>query len=174
MNIRKAQEQDINAVAEIYEHIHDCEEAGKMTIGWLRGIYPTRKTAEEALSLGDLFVLEDGGSILAAGRINRQQLEEYALARWSIDAPADEIMVLHTLVVEPAANGKGYARAFLDFYEKYSLEQGCRYLRIDTQAQNTAARSMYAKHGWREADIVSCQAFNSVKDIQLVCLEKTL
>ena len=34
--------------------------AGTMTIGWQRGIYPIRATAETAVSLGDLFVLEDG------------------------------------------------------------------------------------------------------------------
>ena len=78
MNIRKATTQDTDAVTQIYDHIHDCEEAGTMTIGWRRGVYPVRATAETAVSLGDLFVLEDGGNILAAGRINQQQLPEYA------------------------------------------------------------------------------------------------
>ena len=45
MNIRKAAESDIDAVTEIYGHIHDKEEAGEMTIGWQRGVYPVRETA---------------------------------------------------------------------------------------------------------------------------------
>lgn len=78
MNIRKATTQDTYAVTQIYDHIHDCEEAGTMMIGWQRGVYPVRTTAETAVSLGDLFVLEDGGKILAAGRINQRQVPEYA------------------------------------------------------------------------------------------------
>ena len=34
--IRKATTQDIDAVAEIYAHIHEQEQAGKATIGWLQ------------------------------------------------------------------------------------------------------------------------------------------
>lgn len=173
MDIRKAAAQDINAVAEIYDHIHDCEEAGTMTIGWQRGVYPVRATAGSAVELGDLFVLEDGGKILAAGRINQCQVPEYANAKWLYSAPDSEIMVLHTLVVEPSANGRGYARAFLEFYESYAREHGCNTLRIDTNARNAAARAMYAKHGWREADIVPCD-FNGLPGIQLVCLEKKI
>ena len=82
MSIRKATTQDTDAVTQIYDHIHDCEEAGTMMIGWQRGVYPVRATAETAVSLGDLFVLEDGGKILAAGRINQRQVPEYAAADW--------------------------------------------------------------------------------------------
>lgn len=173
MNIRKATAQDTDAVTQIYDHIHDCEEAGTMTIGWQRGIYPVRATAETAVSLGDLFVLEDGGKILAAGRINQQQVPEYADAEWLYKAADDEVWVLHTLVVEPSANGRGYARAFLEFYENYALERGCHVLRIDTNERNSAARAMYAKHGWREAGIVPC-TFNGLPGVQLVCLEKKI
>lgn len=173
MNIRKAEKADIDAVTEIYDHIHDEEEAGRMTIGWRRGVYPVRETAETAVSLGDLFVLEDDGKILATGRINQHQLPEYADVDWLYKAADSEIWVLHTLAVEPSANGRGYARAFLDFYEKYALERGCHTLRIDTNERNSAARAMYAKHGWREAGIVPC-TFNGLPGIQLVCLEKKI
>ncbi len=113
MNIREATTQDIDAITQIYDHIHDEEEAGRMTTGWHRGIYPIRATAETAVFLGDMFVLEDGGNLLAAGRINQQQVAEYARIKWLYDSPDDKIWVLHTLVVEPSAKGKGYARAFL-------------------------------------------------------------
>ncbi len=142
-------------------------------IGWQRGVYPVRATAETAVSLGDLFVLEDGGKILAAGRINQQQVPEYADADWFCKATDNEVWVLHTLVVEPYANGRGYARAFLEFYENYALERGCHVLRIDTNERNSAARAMYAKHGWREAGIVPC-TFNGLPGVHLVCLEKKI
>lgn len=97
MNIREATTQDIDAITQIYDHIHDEEEAGRMTTGWHRGIYPIRATAETAVSLGDMFVLEDGGNLLAAGRINQQQVAEYARIKWLYDSPDDKIWGSSTL-----------------------------------------------------------------------------
>ena len=84
-----------------------------------------------------------------------------------------QIMVLHTLVVEPTCAGKGYGSAFVRFYEQYAREHHCPYLRMDTNARNTAARKLYARLGYWEAGIVPC-AFNGIPDIELVCLEKVL
>ena len=53
---RKATRKDIDRISEIYDEIHDAEEAGLVTIGWIRKIYPTRKTAEAAVAAGDMFV----------------------------------------------------------------------------------------------------------------------
>ena len=56
--IRLARESDIDAVAEIYSHIHDGEEMGLSTVGWSRNVYPTRKTAIDALARGDMYALK--------------------------------------------------------------------------------------------------------------------
>ena len=60
--IRRAAESDIMAVAAIYSSIHDAEERGDTTTGWIRGVYPTEDTAREALSRGELFVEEHDGA----------------------------------------------------------------------------------------------------------------
>lgn len=171
--IRPATAADIPAVAAIYERIHDAEEAGRMTIGWQRGVYPTAATARAALAAGDLFVLEDGGAIAAAARINREQVPVYAQVDWQYKAADDEVMVLHTLTVDPPRAGKGYGRRFLEFYEAYALEHGCPVLRIDTNARNAAARAMYARHGYIESGIVPT-VFNGIPGVDLVCMEKRL
>lgn len=82
-------------------------------------------------------------------------------------------MVLHTLVVDPLAQGRGYGRSFVAFYEAYARAHGCPYLRMDTNAKNLAARRMYAKLGFSEPGIVDC-VFNGIPGVKLVCLEKTL
>lgn len=61
MIIRKATEKDLQAIADIYSDIHSAEEDGTFSIGWIRDIYPTYKTAELSLQRGDLFVEEDDG-----------------------------------------------------------------------------------------------------------------
>ncbi len=175
--VRKAVKADIVAVDKIYDDILTEEENGRAHIGWVRGVYPTRATAEEALRAGELFVMtEDTGhkEVVAAARINQVQVPEYAGAQWEhTEALPEQIMVLHTLVVSPGCAGKGYGTAFVKFYEEYAKKQGCPYLRMDTNAKNKAARRLYRHLGFAEAGIVPCQ-FNGIPDIELVCLEKTV
>ena len=173
-HIRKATQADIPAVTAIYDHILTEEEAGRATVGWIRGVYPTRQTAQDALDAGDLFVLESDGVAAAAAKINQIQVPEYANAQWRYpDAPEGEIMVLHTLVVSPRAAGKGCGSRFVAFYERYAREQGCRALRMDTNEINATARRLYHKLGFQEVGIVPCD-FNGIPGIHLVLLEKSL
>ena len=169
--IRLATPQDIKAVSAIYERIHDQEEAGLAVIGWQRGVYPTAETAARAIADGDLFVLEDAGVIVASGRINRVQMPAYAEVDWRYAADDDEVMVLHTLTVDPPVQGRGYARQFLRFYEAYAAARGCRVLRIDTNEKNAAARRMYARHGYVESGVIPT-VFNGIEGVNLVCMEK--
>lgn len=173
MLVRKATQDDIASVVKIYSDIHSAEEEGSAVIGWKRGVYPERETAEAALEREDLFVEEDHGQIVGTGIINKQQLDPYRKARWSYDAPNDSVMVMHTLVIDPDAGGKGYGKSFVRFYEDYALQSGCPYLRIDTNERNMAARKMYGKLGYTEVGIVPC-TFNGLPDVQLVLLEKYL
>lgn len=82
-------------------------------------------------------------------------------------------MVLHTLVISPFHSGKGLGRAFVDFYENYALDKGCKYLRMDTNERNIAARELYKKLGFSECDIIPC-SFNGINGVRLVLLEKKL
>ncbi|MCI8374160.1 MAG: GNAT family N-acetyltransferase [Lachnospiraceae bacterium] len=174
MEIRKGSLADIPQIVRIYEHILDEEEQGSAVTGWIRGVYPTEQTALEALEAKELFVLQTDGTVAVAARINQVQVPEYAHASWEFpDAPKEQIMVLHTLVVDPAFAGRGYGSRFVEFYEQYAKERGCLYLRMDTNARNQAARRLYRHLGYREAGIVPCE-FNGIPEVQLVCLEKAL
>ena len=124
-SIRKAELKDIDAVEQIYNDIHDSEENGAQTIGWIRGVYPIRKTAEDAFERGDFFVQEDQGQIVSAGIINQIQVDVYALGEWEYDVKDEEVSVLHTLVISPKESGNGYGKAFIAFYENYAREHGC-------------------------------------------------
>ena len=171
MEIRKATEADISAVAAIYDALLDREEQGLLSTGWTRGVYPTEQTARDALAAGTLYVLEDGGRVTAAAKIDQSQMAQYTQCRWQYDAPPEQVLVLHTLVVDPAVKGKGCGTAFVAFYEQLARDTDRPYLRIDTNARNTPARTLYAKLGYTEAGIVA-GTFNGIPGVQLVCLEK--
>ncbi len=173
LNIRKAEAKDIDAIADIYAAIHTAEEQGLVTIGWQRGVYPEKETALEALKRDDLFVAEKDGNIVGSAILNQQQVDVYADGNWEYKVPDNKVMVMHTLVIDPKVQKSGLGRAFVEFYEKYSLEQGCPYLRMDTNAKNTNARNLYKKLGYKEIGIVPC-AFNGIDGVNLVLLEKKI
>ncbi len=171
--IRQAKQEDLDAVARIFEHIIEEEEKGNCTTGWQRGVYPTRDTAMEALRQEDLFVMEEDGEIVAAMRLNKEQAPAYKSCQWDYPAEDDRVMVMHTLVVEPSVKKHGYGRQMVEFYEYYARENNCPYLRIDTNALNSRARALYQRYGYKEVGIVPCN-FNGISGVDLVCIEKKL
>lgn len=185
MIFRKATTEDIDAIVTIYDHIHDAEEAGVTTTGWSRSIYPKMETAEAALERDDIYVCElteeeaarSGAdrcclnNIAATAIINKIQVDVYAEVEWEKQAADEEVLVLHTLVVEPKLRFGGIGREFIKFYEQCAREQGCTELRIDTNARNAIARRFYAGLGYKEVGMVPT-VFNGIPGVDLVMLEK--
>lgn len=174
LDFAKAGQKDIPEICGIYDRVHDSEEQGKASIGWNRDIYPTRETAEEAVKAGEMYVAIESGKIVAAARINKEQVHPaYDEIDWKYSAEDDEVMVIHTLVVDPEAGRKGIGRAFVEFYEKLAADEGCSVLRLDTNEKNERARNMYRSMGYEEAGITPC-VFNGISGVNLVCIEKKL
>lgn len=169
--IRLAAVNDIDGIAAIYEKIHDFEEAGKLFVGWDRSIYPVRQTAVDAVNRGDMFVAQADDIIVAAGIINQIQVPEYADCPWMYPADDKDVLVLHTLVVDPQQSSRGYGSQFVGFYEKLAVQRNQRNLRLDTNVINKEARAFYRKLGYKEPGIIHC-TFNGISDVNLVCLEK--
>lgn len=44
-DIRPATADDLPRIEQIYDAIHTAEETGAASVGWARGVYPTRATA---------------------------------------------------------------------------------------------------------------------------------
>ena len=168
---RKASHDDIDAIERIFDKSHDAEERGLTTTGWVRGIYPVRSVAEAAVDRGDQYVCELDGNAVAAGVINQIQVDKYEECDWKWTGPADDVLVLHTLAVDPDARGHGIGSAFVAFYENMAAEHGCSILRIDTNARNKAARRMYARLGYIESGVAPT-IFNGLHGVDLVMMEK--
>ena len=173
MLIRKATAADTAAIVALFDAIHAEEEAGRTTTGWIKGVYPTVKVVETGLSKSDLYVLENEGVIVATARINAEQVDCYFGAPWAYEALPAQVLVMHTLVVDPTQKSKGYGSAFVAYYEAEARRRGCTVVRIDTNARNETARRLYAHLGYREAGIVPT-VFNGIPGVGLVLLEKKL
>ena len=109
--IRRARAEDVDATARIYEALMDREEAGQGATNWKRGVYPTRETARRAQEAGWLYVREDGaGGVCASMILNHEQPSCYRDADWRVPAAPENVLVLHTLCVDPACARRGIGR----------------------------------------------------------------
>ncbi len=169
--IRKAVHEDIEAVASVYDQVHQAQEEGRLVTGWIRGVYPVKNTALEAIEREDLFVFEENDRIVGAAVINQIQVDVYYGAPWEHQVSDDRICVLHTLVISPDSAGRGLGKKFVNFYEDYAAQHGCPELRMDTNGKNLAARALYKMLGYKEVSIVTT-VFNGIPDVDLVLLEK--
>lgn len=173
MEFRKATSADLDAIETIYDRILSREEAGLEHIGWVRGLYPTRQTAQESIDRDDLFVMEAEDQIVGVATINQTQADVYATAPWRYPAPDEAVMVLHTLVIDPACMRKGYGRRFVDYYEQFGRSQGCTCLRLDTNVENKKARAFYTALGYEELCTRPC-TFPGITGLTWILMEKKL
>ena len=109
LTFRRAAASDLDAVTAIYDKIHAQEDAGRVTIGWVTGVYPTRLDAELAFGRNDLYVCETEGRVAASGILNQKQVDVYAEGCWAYLAEDSSVFVLHTLLSIPACPGGGLA-----------------------------------------------------------------
>lgn len=149
--VRKAVPADIDGVEKVYTDILSYEEEhGAFTV-WKAGVYPTRETAEKALSGGDLYVIEHSGEICASMIMNRVQPEEYNKINWRYNVRSEETMVIHLLCVTPLKSGCGYGTEMIRFAVQQGRSLNCRTIRLDTGAQNKPAVALYTKLGFELA-----------------------
>ena len=146
--IRPACAADLDSIEAIYNAILDREEAGPVYTNWQRGKYPTRKTAQDALDAGTLYVGEEDGTLWGVVNLNGLQLPEYAHITWGIEADEDRVAVIHTLCIHPAAAGRGHAREMVSFCEEEARRQGKTVMRLDTWEHNLPANRMYPALGY--------------------------
>lgn len=171
--IRKAVETDIDRIDEIFNSVHVLEETGVTCAGWKRNVYPTHDTAVSAIKSGEMFVYESDGIIKGTAVINKKQATEYSMCPWRYRASDDEVMVIHTLSVDPAYRKQGVATALIKFYEEYAAAEGCTNLRLDTNRENTPARRLYLNLGYTEAEVVPC-LYEGIENLYLMCYEKKI
>lgn len=153
--VRLAGPEDLPAVGAFWFRINRWFERQPVNpCGWRNGFYPTPETAEAAISAGTLWLLENGGLLAGTMVLNHRQAPAYRKGDWSVPAADDEVLVIHTLAVDPACSGRGAGRLLLKFALRHGRDTGCRTVRLDAFTGNSRAISLYERAGFRLAGTV--------------------
>lgn len=171
--IRKAVMEDLDSIeAGYHEHFAHEKAHGAYTV-FQEGVYPTRRDAEKALREESLYVYEEGGAVLGSIILDARQPEEYRDIAWPSGA-AEQVRVIHLLMVRPCAAGKGVGSALVRHVEDEARRCACVAVRLDTGAQNTPAASLYKKLGFQLVTASSMKVGGAIAHSGHLFFEKTL
>lgn len=172
--IRKAIMADLDDIeAGFHEHFAHEKTHVAYTI-FQEGVYPTRRDAERALREGTLYVYEEDGAVLGSIILDARQPEEYQNIDWPSGAAAEQVRVIHLLMVRPCAAGKGVGSALVGYAEDEARRRSCVAVRLDTGAQNTPAASLYKKLGFQLVKTSSMKVGGTIAHSGHLFFEKAL
>jgi ribosomal protein S18 acetylase RimI-like enzyme len=115
-------------------------------------IYPDVSILEKDIEDQALKVCEANGRILGCVAFNGIQDPAYRDAKWRYLEPP--IGVVHRLMVDPAAQGRGLAKALMSDLETRAWQSGVRAIRLDAFTSNPTALALYDKLGYLRAGVI--------------------
>lgn len=151
MMIRRAVEQDLDAVEQSYTELLTYEAQHGGHSNWVLNVYPTRETAKKACLEEVLYVMYEEDELCASMILNQVQLADYQQIPWKYPAKDEEVAVIHTLCIPPSKAGNGYGKQMVAYALEKAKEWGLKAIRLDTFAGNKPAASLYEKLGFRYA-----------------------
>lgn len=149
--IRKAKINDIEEIEKIFTEILLYEQNHTAYTVWKKGVYPTRQVAENALSEGSLYVMEESGKICASMIINQNAPEEYNAVDWKSGALPSDVFIIHLLCVRPSEAGRGVGKEMVKFVIEEAKRRNLKAIRLDTGSQNIPAKTLYINLGFELA-----------------------
>lgn len=112
--------------------------------------YPSESIFRKDIALGRLFVLISEGSLIGLVALCQDMDMEYKSVKWL--TPDGNNLYVHRLAVHPDHQGRGYARALMDFAEKEAREKGYASIRLDTFSKNRRNQKFYEARGYQKLD----------------------
>ena len=146
--IRKATPNDIKSVADIYDRVIDFQAANGGYMSWIKNVYPTEKTASDALLLDTLYVFDTNGIIAGSVILDCIQSADYTELNWKTKNDKRDALVIHTLCVDPDYMGIGIASDMLSFAKELAKSLNCASIRLATNSKNLGAINLYEKNGF--------------------------
>ena len=108
-----------------------------------------RTDARRAQASGALYLAWDGVRAIGSMVLNHDADPDYAqVPGWGPDADWPHLLLIHTLAVHPAYQGRGLARRLLAHAEVLARQSGMRALRLDVCVGNAPAIRLYEQCGF--------------------------
>lgn len=130
--------------------------------------YPGPKTIKAAIASGCQWLFKYHEDFIGGVVLNEDQDPEWKTIDWTFEG---KILVIHSLVIDKAFQGKGLGQMALDAIEVYAREEGYIGIRMDVFSENPGAIYLYEKNGYTFLGDVFFQSKPKGHE-RYICLEK--
>ena len=108
--------------------------------------YPNKEAFLNDLQRNELYVLLDDLEIIGCIVVSTFKDSEYNGVAWLTEESSH--YYIHRLAIDPAFQGKGFAKALMDFAENLAQEANITSIRLDTFSQNERNNRFYEARGY--------------------------
>lgn len=154
MHIRLATSDDLPAVVALYDRISAAMEGDPHSARWRPGIYPAEDDLRSLSDAGELWLGCQNDSLVAAYALNHD-LGDYASFAWPNAIPAQDVLVIHLLGVDPSCRSLGLAKHLVEHAIEHARTAHASVIRLDVIAQNLPAIRLYESFGFCQVGFVS-------------------
>ena len=148
-SIRRAAPPEFPLIWDFYGQVIDGMAGAEFHPGWERGVYPAESFIRASLEQGELYTAWREGALAGAMVLNRSCTPGYERIDWAVEAPPEEVSVIHALGVAPDFQGKGVAKALVREAVRLAGEAGQKALRLDVLHGNLPAERLYTAAGFQ-------------------------
>lgn len=149
LTVRKATMDDLDAVMDFYANMIDEMQGTDFDILWKHDEHPSNAFLRESVERGYMTIgIADDGCIACALVIDHTRAPGYERAPWRIDAPLDDIGIVHAVATRPAYHGRGFAKRLFSFAIEAARAEGMRSLQLDTFVDNVRSHGLYEGLGF--------------------------
>lgn len=149
LKVRKATADDMDAVLDFYANMIDEMQGTDFDILWKHDEHPSNAFLRESVERGYLFIgIAEDGCIACALVVDHTRAPGYEVVPWQVDAPLDQIGIVHAVATRPAYHGRGFAAKLVGTAIEASRAEGLRALQLDTLLDNVRAQGLYTKFGF--------------------------
>ncbi len=146
--MRLATMDDLDNTYRLYEEVIDHQHLDRYSPRWTKGVYPTREDLRTRIELGELFVGSEGGRIVDAVVLTREEDPGYYGIAWPSGAEHDEVSVIHLLAVHPDMRGRHLGAEVMRWCIDTARQWGQRAIHLDVVPGNTVAARTYEAVGF--------------------------
>lgn len=143
LDIRLALQSDLQKITQLYDMAGNFSCGRPNLVGWKKGVYPTLQTAKMAFEKNTLYVATFSQEVVGSFIINSEQEQAYSLLKWSIDAPPDKVLVIHTFLVNHNFTGNNIGKSMISYIVKKAILESFLTIRLDTYEKNIPAITLY-------------------------------
>lgn len=130
--------------------------------------YPNIEIVKSDIEKEETYILKDKNQLVGVLILNEEQDPQYKEIDWKFND--QKVLVVHRLAVNPALQGKGYARKLMDFAENYALENNYTVIRLDAFIPHDRVIQFYLKRNY----LIRGETFFPGRTEPFYCMEKAI